>query len=435
MYTTPVRLPKLLLPREGIDPVKWAVMTRDQYTPASLQAVQEQIGDAPSSLYLTLPECMLQEPARLPEYTKKIQQTMLQYQTDGTLQEYPAGMMLLEHATDTGIRQGVLLAFDLEDYDNSENSQTFIRPTRTVSPARIAAHLAVREAASLELGHVMLLIDDPKCEIIEPLFQNRKPEDTAYDIDLMGQGGHLRSWFVPEGAETTALFDRLATLTDRDTFLKKYGLSSDISTFSYAVGDGHCAMATAKANWERIKPTLSEDEQETHPARFVLAELVNLYEDSVKLETIHPVLFHIHPREVFQAADAFFRIYGGMAYCGDPKTAPSTNVQSFPCFFHGEKTTFCVVDSPWSLPCGTIQNFLDDFLDKNPKSYVDYLRGAEAVQTAADDVRNVGFLLPTPEKKDLFRNIILQGPLPCQTFSVGQSPAKRYYMEARRIMP
>lgn len=433
MYTTPACLPKLLLPRDGIDPAKWSVMTRDQYTSDSLQAVQEQIGDAPSALHLILPEFMLQEPARLPAYTKKIQQTMLQYQTDGTLKEYPAGMMLIEHKTRSSVRQGVLLAFDLEDYDNSEDSQTLIRPTRTVSPARIAPHLAVREAASLELGHVMLLIDDPKCEIIEPLFRNRTQEDTVYDIDLMCQGGHLRSWFIPEGTETAALFDRLAPLTNRDTFLKKYGLSSDIPTFAYAVGDGHCAMATAKANWERIKQNLSEAEQETHPARFVLAELVNLHEDSVSLETIHPVLFHIHPREVFQAADDFFRIYGGMAYCGDPKTAPSTNVQSFPCFFHGEKTTFCVVDSPWSLPCGTIQNFLDDFLDKNPKSYVDYIRGADAVEAAANDVRNLGFLLPMPSKKDLFRNIILQGALPCQTFSLGQSPAKRYYMEARRI--
>lgn len=433
MYITPVCLPKLLLPRDGVDLSKWSVITCDQYTPNSLQALNSTVDDSPSTLHLMLPEFVLEGSDNLAVHTQKIQQTMLQYLKDGTLKEYPAGMMLVEHTTQTGLHRGVLLAFDLEAYDNSEDSQTYIRPTQTVSPTQISSHLALRKSTSLELEHITMLIDDPKHEIIEPLFTEKNQQNIVYDTDLMLDGGHLRSWFVAEGNETSALLDRLSTLTDRDTFYKKYGLSDDIPVLAYAVGDGNHSMAIAKENWERIKQSLSEEKQATHPARFVLAELVNIHEESVHLEAIHPVLFHIHPREVFQAVDDFFRLYGGMAYCGDPQNAPTTNVQSYPCFFHGEKMTLCIVDSPWSQPCATLQNFLDDFLEKNPKSRVEYIYGADAVQSVSDDIRNMGFLLPAPSKKDLFRNIILQGPLPCQTFSVGKTPKKRYYMEARRI--
>ena len=32
MYHTPIRLPRLLMPREGLDLSKWAVVACDQYT-------------------------------------------------------------------------------------------------------------------------------------------------------------------------------------------------------------------------------------------------------------------------------------------------------------------------------------------------------------------------------------------------------------------
>jgi hypothetical protein len=36
-------------------------------------------------------------------------------------------------------------------------------------------------------------------------------------------------------------------------------------------------------------------------------------------------------------------------------------------------------------------------------------------------------------KKDLFKTVILDGVLPCKTFSMGEAKEKRFYMEARRI--
>ena len=347
MYT-PIRLPKLLMPREGIDLSKWAVIACDQYTsqPDYWNNADSIVGDAPSTLRLTLPEVYLEQPD-VKERTAKIQDAMLRYQQDGTLTEYEPGMMLVERTTKSGTRRGVVLSFDLEAYDYQAGSQSLIRPTEKTVVERIPPRLAVREGASLELPHIMLLIDDSDRKVIEPLFADKDAFRKAYDTDLMLNGGHLSGWFVPEGKETAALIERLNGLADPETFNKKYGLTGEHAVLPYAVGDGNHSMATAKANWERIKQDLSEEERQDHPARFVLAEVVNIHDDSLEIEGIHRVLFHIHPREVFQAADDFFRLHGGMAYCGDPKSAPSTNVQSFPCMFHGEQVTLCIVDSPW----------------------------------------------------------------------------------------
>lgn len=434
MYT-PIRLPKLLMPREGIDLSKWAVIACDQYTsqPDYWNNADSIVGDAPSTLRLTLPEVYLEQPD-VKERTAKIQDAMLRYQQDGTLTEYEPGMMLVERTTKSGTRRGVVLSFDLEAYDYQVGSQSLIRPTEKTVVERIPPRLAVREGASLELPHIMLLIDDPDRKVIEPLFADKDAFRKAYDTDLMLNGGHLSGWFVPEGKETAALIERLNGLADPETFNKKYGLTGEHAVLPYAVGDGNHSMATAKANWERIKQDLSEEERQDHPARFVLAEVVNIHDDSLEIEGIHRVLFHIHPREVFQAADDFFRLHGGMAYCGDPKSAPSTNVQSFPCMFHGEQVTLCIVDSPWALPVATLQNFLDDFLEKNPKSHIDYIHGADVVRELSQDARNMGFLLPDPAKEDLFRGVILDGVLPRKTFSMGEAQEKRYYMEARKIV-
>lgn len=434
MYT-PIRLPKLLMPREGIDLSKWAVIACDQYTsqPDYWNNADTIVGDAPSTLRLTLPEVYLEQPD-VKERTAKIQDAMLRYQQDGTLTEYEPGMMLVERTTKSGTRRGVVLSFDLEAYDYQAGSQSLIRPTEKTVVERIPPRLAVREGASLELPHIMLLIDDPDRKVIEPLFADKDAFRKAYDTDLMLDGGHLSGWFVPEGKETAALIERLNGLADPETFNKKYGLTGEHAVLPYAVGDGNHSMATAKANWERIKQDLSEEERQDHPARFVLAEVVNIHDDSLEIEGIHRVLFHIHPREVFQAADDFFRLHGGMAYCGDPKSAPSTNVQSFPCMFHGEQVTLCIVDSPWALPVATLQNFLDDFLEKNPKSHIDYIHGADVVRELSQDARNMGFLLPDPAKEDLFRGVILDGVLPRKTFSMGEAQEKRYYMEARKIV-
>ena len=73
---------RLLLPRETVSPTAWACVACDQYTsqPEYWQEVALEVGAAPSTLHLMLPECFLGEAAqRLPS----IQKTMRDYLAQG----------------------------------------------------------------------------------------------------------------------------------------------------------------------------------------------------------------------------------------------------------------------------------------------------------------------------------------------------------------
>lgn len=60
---------------------------------------------------------------------------------------------------------------------------------------------------------------------------------------------------------------------------------------AFAVGDGNHSLGAAKRLWEELKPGLSPTERETHPARYSLVELVNLYEPALDFAPIHRVVF------------------------------------------------------------------------------------------------------------------------------------------------
>ena len=66
----------ILLPK-GQDMTKWAVVACDQFTsePEYWQAVEQQVGDAPSTLRLILPEAKLKDP-NVDEYIAGVNRTM-----------------------------------------------------------------------------------------------------------------------------------------------------------------------------------------------------------------------------------------------------------------------------------------------------------------------------------------------------------------------
>ena len=114
-----VRLPQLLLPAPTVDLSRFAVIACDQFTaePALWAETERLVGDAPSALHLILPEVYLDASAdRIPA----IHRTMQSFLQNGILCPLPAGLMLIErHTGRTAPRRGVLLAFDLEAYDET----------------------------------------------------------------------------------------------------------------------------------------------------------------------------------------------------------------------------------------------------------------------------------------------------------------------------
>ena len=428
-------IPEIMLPREGTDLSKWAVIACDQYTsqPEYWAETDRTVGDAPSTLRLTLPEVYLEEDD-VAERTEKIHRTMHQYIEDGTLRTLPAGVILTERWSGGSCpRRGIVMAVDLEAYEYTPGSASLIRPTEKTVVERIPPRLKVRQGACMELPHIMILIDDPARKIIEPLFDQTAEFKKVYDTDLMQNGGHITGWFIPKGAQTDAIEAGLEALCDRETFNQKYGCTDAQALLPYAVGDGNHSMATAKAYWEEVKAGLSAEEQATHPARFVLVEIVNIHDESLIIEPIHRILFSVDADKMLHDLIAFYEAQGCKAYVADEAPADAS-VHSFP-FCTAEKSGVLVVENPkWSIPVATMQTALDACLEQNPSARIDYIHGADVVGDLSKKPGNLGFILPDIAKNDLFRGVVFDGVLPRKTFSMGEAHEKRYYMEAKTIV-
>lgn len=77
--------------------------------------------------------------------------------------EYKDSMIYLERTQKDGkVREGLMGIVDLEGYSYEVGSQTPIRATEKTVIERIPPRVKIRENASLELPHIMILIDDDK---------------------------------------------------------------------------------------------------------------------------------------------------------------------------------------------------------------------------------------------------------------------------------
>lgn len=123
-------IPEMMVPAEGTDYEKWAVVACDQYTsePEYWEEVEKIVGDAPSTLRLMLPEIFLNKPEEA-EKTAAIRQTMDKYMKDGTLRKLAPGCMLVKRTAEGRSRLGLVIATDLGSYDFSKGSHSLTRAT------------------------------------------------------------------------------------------------------------------------------------------------------------------------------------------------------------------------------------------------------------------------------------------------------------------
>lgn len=415
----PFKRANILLPK-NVDMTKWSVVACDQYTSEMeyWDDVYKIVGDNPSTLKITLPEIFLEE-SDVANRIEKINATMKEYIDEDIFEEYKNAMIYLERKQKDGrVREGLMGMIDLEDYSYEKGSQTLIRATEKTVIERIPPRLKVRENALLELPHIMILIDDEKKEIIENLKNKVNDEDKVYDFELMKDGGHIKGYKLND--ETIdEVVDKLEGLTDRDYFENKYNVK-DKGILLFAMGDGNHSLATAKANYENLKKTMSEEEYLNNPARYALVEVVNLHSPALEFEPIHRVIFNTDVNNLVEELYKYYDINED----GDGE------------YFELVTKDFdkkLYISNPKSnIAVGSIQMFLDDYL-KDYSGKLDYIHGDEITRSMGSEEGNVGILFEVMPKEELFRTVILDGTLPRKTFSMGHSYDKRYYLEARKI--
>ena len=412
----------ILLPQVS-EMEKWPVVACDQFTsqPEYWENAEKIVGDAPSALRLVLPEAYLNS-AEVNSRIAAINASMERYLADGVFKTLPDSLIYLERTQSDGrVRHGLIGCIDLEQYDFTPGSGALIRATEGTVLERIPPRVRVREHAPLELPHVMLLIDDPKGTVIEPLAGETDRMETLYDTELMLGGGHVKGWRLTDEQMSRAAAS-LNALKNPEAMAEKYGMAG-AAPLLFAVGDGNHSLATAKACYEKLKKETPEAQWASLSARYALVEVVNLHDDALTFEPIHRVLFHVDGQDLWAAFRAFYPAAHTGAGAG-----------------HTVEVCGQGLDGAWTVPApsaqlavGTLQAFLDDYCKRRPEVEIDYIHGDDVARKLGGQPGNLGFLLPPMGKDQLFRTVMTDGVLPRKTFSMGEAQDKRYYLEARKI--
>ncbi|HAZ18711.1 MAG TPA: DUF1015 domain-containing protein [Clostridiales bacterium] len=399
MKQYPLMPADLYMPKRGYE--TWAVIACDQFTsePAYWEEVEKTVGDKPSALHITLPELYLS--GNVEGRIAAVNATMEQYLQDGVFEVKENAMVYVERVGSNGhIRHGIVGAIDLEWYDYHIGSKLPIRATEQTVLERIPPRLQIRKNAPLEAPHVLLLVDDPGQTVVEPLKNKQDKFEKAYDFDLMMGGGHITGYYIDLQTQTH-IGEALEALKN-----KQNGMV-------FAVGDGNHSLATAKESYLANK---------NPAARYALVEVVNIHDEAITFEPIYRVLFNVRAKQLLdalkQACNGGYQGADAHRYlCVTPQGTEEISLQ------------------PTSkLPVGTLQTFLDAYLQEHREVVIDYIHGEEAVYALCQKENTLGFLFAGMKKDELFDAVEQDGSLPRKTFSMGQARDKRYYIECKKII-
>lgn len=389
----------ILLPRVD-DMTKWSCIACDQFTaePEYWREAERIVGSEPSTLRLMLPEAWLGVRDSAAE-TRKIYAAMKDYVNRGIFRTVEDSFVYVERTLPSGaVRRGLVGKLDLECYDWAPGSATPVRATEGTVESRLPARVEVRRGATLEMPHIMVFIDDPENAVIP----SAAGGEELYDFELMLGGGHIRgSRVTGEAAE------RLTA-----------ALEAPEGAVRFAMGDGNHSLAAAKRCWEQIERNLPESELETHPARYALAEIVNIHDEAVTFEPIHRVLLETVPRGFIEEAAARLPRGKGQAVT----------------LLAGRRE----MEIETGMPLGALVALVDELLGDWRREHggePDYIHGDEEARALGGKPSSVGVLLPRLEKAELFPYITEHGPYPKKSFSIGHARDKRYYLECRAIVP
>lgn len=397
-----LKVPEILFPKEGIDLAKFSCIAADQYTQdiAYWERVKKYVGDSPSTYNLIYPEAEylsdiknssptqtnscepasrkgeLCEPAVL-NRIKNISDTMKQYLTDGIYENIGPCFIFVERKSRSQNRRGLLVALDLEKYDYNKGSKSLIRATELTVKDRLTIRKMIREKATLDLPHVLVLINDKEDKLFKKVesikfetffrMNGSSKNDILYDFDLMEDSGYIKGYKIADESDIEAITDILINLKNNS----KDGLL-------YAVGDGNHSLAAAKDVYET-----------TGRGRYALVELVNIYDDGLAFFPIHRLIMGVDKAQFITDTGI------------DPLNPPP------------------------------LQD-LQEILDKHNYN-IDYIHGKKECEDLGQTNGNISITYDKFSYETLFDDVINHGSLCRKSFSMGEAKDKRFYLEAQEI--
>jgi uncharacterized protein (DUF1015 family) len=436
-----LHVPTVLLPI-GADMQKWAVVACDQYHQQReyWEKVKRFVGGSPSTLHMILPEAYLDE--ETPEdAAKRIASAMKDYLGGGVLAPH-RGFVLVDRVTSGGkSRRGLVVALDLEKYDYHKGSKAIIRTTEGTFEDKLAPRVKIRENVPLESPHILVLIDDPKKTVIEPLFMRKLKK--LYDFKLMMDGGSIRGYLVDDDEDVESVATALEKLADLKEFKEKYGVD-DPDMILYAMGDGNHSFASAQKVWEKTKKNLKGKSHRDHPARYALVELINIHDTGLDVEPIHRVIYGVDEKAFLDGMSEHYKRAGSTLFHRSFRTlieakkaakdTPNTS-HAIPYIFSGEFGLLTVENPGHLMAMETLEDYIGEYVKEHKSSRLEFIHGDDIVTSIGSGKGTIGFYLPDIDKHGVFRHVLLHGIYPRKTFSLGHADDKRYYLECRKIVP
>ena len=225
----------------------------------------------------------------------------------------------------------------------------------------------------------------------------------------MQGGGHISGWSVSGGKA-----EELEAVLNALTFSEGGGAA-------LAVADGNHSLATAKLCWERAKAGLTDEQRKTHRARYALAELVNIYDSSIRIEPIH--------RVIAGTDVSGFASFVEERLLRAEKEGKSVRIKAGSA--DGEREV-----SVSGLSAGQIIDAADKMIAEYLAEYsgsVDYIHDDESAVEMGSRPGCAYLMLPAVEKEEIFEMVKRKELFPKKSFSIGSAREKRYYLECRRI--
>lgn len=412
-----IHVPEILLPQNKEALNQWSVIACDQFTSEKeyWEQCKAQVGHAPSTLNIILPECYLHEVDQAQE-TKRINRIMEEY-LDSALESQGEGLVFIDRSTPwVKSRKGLVIALDLEAYDFTPGSKTPVRPTEATVVDRLPARIQVRKDAVLDLPHILVLMDDRQDRVMKAAEAAQGKE--IYDFELMQKGGHISGKLIEGEEALNVLADQFEALNEESSFL-------------FAIGDGNHSLASAKEIWREMKAQGVED----HPCRYALIELENIHDDGMVFHPIHRILFEADGAKLLQDLEDFFSIQSSVVSGLEEMRSQveDTSRRALGVLLNGEYRVYELPCADSELTAEAFHRFVDPWLEKNTHKELDYIHGDEAFVELSDQKGNMGFYLSALDKNRFFELVDIKGALPRKTFSIGEAQEKRYYLESRKL--
>lgn len=388
-----LKVPHILLPNENINLSKFSCIAADQYTQSTdyWDRVKSFVGENPSTFNLIYPEAYLEKDKEdknnfdeiLKNKINTINSNMKKYIDDGVYEDIGTSFVYVERETSNGTRHGLIVAIDLEEYDYNEGAKTLMRATEKTVTDRLVVRREIRDNATLDMPHILVLINDENNKLFKELntiknkIKNIKDSDSnnntnnnqeLYNFDLMENGGHINDYKISNENDLEKIADILIELKNK---------SDD--GFLYAVGDGNHSLAAAKDVYKK-----------TGRGRYALVEINNIYDEGLKFYPIHRFIMNVDRNKFI-------------------------------------KDTGIDPDNP--LPLQEMQRTLDKFNYK-----IDYIHGKDECIRLAKEKNGIAITYDEFDVSSLFSDVIKHGSLCRKSFSMGEAQDKRYYLEAQLIL-